>query len=387
MSEPMVTIKNADGTTSQVPLSQLAAKKDPSTAVTPPTVDEPTTVSSKPEVVESTQGERVTTDPEPPQTEVVHRVTLDEVREAKPAPVQEEPTPVVSTVDTEVVQTVDVVEDAEDEAPAEPVLDPASTAITPEIETSTETEVPPPVTSDEVFVEEEGEELPLESTETMEEVAEQGGGTESEYAPEAVEDNLAIVGEQHLATTTPNTGMFEHADTEHAWDADDHKSLLEEDVSEVHAEPAKPVQIPLAPEPTPIQIGPSESATIGTKKVPMQDISVQSVPTTAGRTALSGPTGELATITLDDFRRLGGRDTIGLADLRAKFETLLKESTLLYMEGVQAWQQSPLFRNYVEITAESVRSGRPVSDILDASAGMQLDEWQAINSLQQDVRL
>ncbi len=59
-----------------------------------------------------------------------------------------------------------------------------------------------------------------------------------------------------------------------------------------------------------------------------------------------GPIDELETFSTDDFHRLAGTTSERQMKLLQKFEFLRSESYLLYREGVDAWQKSPLYRAY-----------------------------------------
>lgn len=207
---------------------------------------------------------------------------------------------------------------------------------------------------------------------------------------------LAMNSAELPAMTTPNTHMFEHAEEgNHAWDSDDHASLLDEsltseDLTLPHEKKSGSKQTlvdsstPAAPSKKP-SAGPSLFTP--PKPVPMQDIVSAPLSPPPQTIEPMGPIAELRAMTLDDFRRLGGRGEVGIEELRQKFSLLLSESVLLYMQGVAAWQQSPLYEAYKDVLAMSVRDGKPVATVLSEQGNITQEEFDALVSLQADLRL
>lgn len=156
---------------------------------------------------------------------------------------------------------------------------------------------------------------------------------------------------------------------------------VEESAPKLPVEPAAiPKQeAPVVPAaPTPIPPLPTTS-----KKVPMTDISMPK----GASTGTMDPIEELAAMTLDDFRRLGGRGSIGLEEVKKKFEVLLKESVTVYLRGVKAWHQSPLFLAYANIISSSINSNVPIASLLTGGETFTPEEWQAIGEVQKEIRL
>jgi hypothetical protein len=226
-----------------------------------------------------------------------------------------------------------------------------------------------------------------------------------------------------LTTAVPNREIFS-AGTE--WSEDDHASLLDEPLTDIDATIPHSTRRPgsvaalTATTPTPSTVVPSNKMstssapttkkpntqqfneafaaiaprtdspyTPGLKKVPMQDI--VAAPPTRSVLQPTGPVAELGSMTLDDFRRLGGRGVVGSAELRAKFELLLKESIVLYMQGVAAWHQSPLYRAYLDVINTSVIKHLRVEDVFQMTGSnpdfITDDEWHALVRIHADIRL
>ncbi len=72
---------------------------------------------------------------------------------------------------------------------------------------------------------------------------------------------------------------------------------------------------------------------------------------------------ELGSITLADFRRIAQSPEEAMERLWQKLETLKQESYEKLQEGAQAWRQSPLQQQYLQLVAQSFTSGRPVAEI------------------------
>ncbi|MDQ7814568.1 MAG: hypothetical protein RDU25_02070 [Patescibacteria group bacterium] len=77
---------------------------------------------------------------------------------------------------------------------------------------------------------------------------------------------------------------------------------------------------------------------------------------------LSGLVQELAAISLDEFRRLGKDPEAAAKKIMQKIETLGGESFEKRLEGIQAWNKSPLLGSYMSLVSEAFRSGKSVAD-------------------------
>lgn len=72
---------------------------------------------------------------------------------------------------------------------------------------------------------------------------------------------------------------------------------------------------------------------------------------------------ELAGVTLAELRRMARTPEEATERIWQKLETLKQESYERWQEGAQAWRQSPLQQQYLQIVAQSFTSGRPVAEI------------------------
>lgn len=72
---------------------------------------------------------------------------------------------------------------------------------------------------------------------------------------------------------------------------------------------------------------------------------------------------ELGRMTLAEFRRTAKTPEESMERLWQKLETLKQDSYERWSEGAQAWRQSPLQQQYLQLVTESFTSGRPVAEV------------------------
>lgn len=80
---------------------------------------------------------------------------------------------------------------------------------------------------------------------------------------------------------------------------------------------------------------------------------------------LVGLMGELSELTLTDFRRMAKTPDQAVEKIAQKIETLSQESFEKRVEGIRAFQASPLQGAYMALVAESFRTGKPVAALAD----------------------
>jgi hypothetical protein len=101
---------------------------------------------------------------------------------------------------------------------------------------------------------------------------------------------------------------------------------------------------------------------------------------------LVGLVGELKRLTVAEFRRMAKDPQEAAAKIRQKVEILGQESFEKRVEGVRAFQESPLQGAYMSLVGESFKTVRPVAALADKKrkAGgdsLSSDEIAAIVSL------
>ena len=101
-----------------------------------------------------------------------------------------------------------------------------------------------------------------------------------------------------------------------------------------------------------------------------------------------GPVDELANFSLTDFRRLEVNANSAGMKLMEKFKILREDSFLLFMEGMKAWYNSPLYRQYQDIFFQSLTRGKSVNEILsngNYQKDLKPEEFKAILSVNEAI--
>lgn len=106
---------------------------------------------------------------------------------------------------------------------------------------------------------------------------------------------------------------------------------------------------------------------------------------------LLGPLEELSSLTLKDFRRLGTAPQEAVQKISSKIEFLGRESLTRKMQGIAAWQKSPLYQQYSSIMRQSLKDRTSPEATLARFAGqgqetLTKEEWYAIMELNQKLR-
>lgn len=111
----------------------------------------------------------------------------------------------------------------------------------------------------------------------------------------------------------------------------------------------------------------------------MHDVVVPKESTFGGeRKASVGPIEELQHFNLSDFRRLSSNSAQAGEILLEKFIGLKAESYLLFLKAVQAWYNSPLYRQYQQTMADAMNQGLKIKDVLGQ---MKIEEYNVIVKL------
>jgi len=118
-------------------------------------------------------------------------------------------------------------------------------------------------------------------------------------------------------------------------------------------------------------------------KMPMDDIQKDY--------KLAGPTEELASLTLQTFRRLGSEAVSQASKISQKVDLLGEQSLIKKAQGIQAWRHSPLYKIYLAIGQASMEHGLSVQKVINQylSQGreiMTLEEFEAISDLNKQFR-
>ncbi len=98
-----------------------------------------------------------------------------------------------------------------------------------------------------------------------------------------------------------------------------------------------------------------------------------------------GPVEEIKNFTIVDFRRLSSDLEQATARLQQKFVNLKEESFLLYLEALEAWQQSPLYKNYLESVCECLNKGTLLSGTIKKENSLSFQEIKYLIKMEKEI--
>ncbi len=101
---------------------------------------------------------------------------------------------------------------------------------------------------------------------------------------------------------------------------------------------------------------------------------------TTGRQVV-GPAEEMQFFTLVEWRRIPGSVSDRVARIQEKFETLKKDSFLLFLEARTSWYQSPLYREYQQLFLTALQSGASVESCLRGLNNDQTFTLEELNGI------
>lgn len=131
-----------------------------------------------------------------------------------------------------------------------------------------------------------------------------------------------------------------------------------------HDETAKAVLRQAAPRPTPVLPKLSQPSV-----PPSQAGERPQVADVKYIQKLVGPIEELKTMTLVDFHRMGSDPDQVVMKIQDKIDLLKGEAYEKMIQGVKAWKESAVYRLYVAMSGEALRTGKPIETISN--------EWKA----------
>lgn len=107
------------------------------------------------------------------------------------------------------------------------------------------------------------------------------------------------------------------------------------------------------------------------------------------------PVDEIRTMTIAEWRRLGQNPQKAAQRIREKIELLGQEAMDKRVEALRAWKQTEMYRQYVDIGTEVMRTGQSVPEViasmqtknaLSGSGILTAEEWTAILALNSNLR-
>lgn len=102
--------------------------------------------------------------------------------------------------------------------------------------------------------------------------------------------------------------------------------------------------------------------------------------------SVTGPVEELMQIDLKEFRRMGNNPGESTEKILEKMYLLEEESWNIRMDGIAAWQKSPLNQQYLKVGRESLKQNKPVIEVIDSQEDsnkliLHFQEFLAVNDL------
>jgi hypothetical protein len=106
---------------------------------------------------------------------------------------------------------------------------------------------------------------------------------------------------------------------------------------------------------------------------------------------LIGPVEEIRSLSLVDFRRLGGNPRQAIEKIKEKVDLLEEESYTKKAEAIQAWKKSEIYQIYLDIGNEGMNKGKSVQEIItsrkmDGRSYLTDEEFEAVGDLNKQLR-
>lgn len=106
---------------------------------------------------------------------------------------------------------------------------------------------------------------------------------------------------------------------------------------------------------------------------------------------LVGPIEELRNITLVEFRRLSSRPKEAIEKIKDRIALLAEDSLMRRSLGIQAWESSEVYKEYLSLGRESLQTGKPLRDVIEerlqlGTQTLTKEEFNAIMELNTYLR-
>jgi len=98
-----------------------------------------------------------------------------------------------------------------------------------------------------------------------------------------------------------------------------------------------------------------------------------------------GPVEEIRNFTVNDLRHLASVSEQAVSRLQQKFTNLKEESFLLYLQALEAWQKSPLYRDYLEQICDSFNQGKNILTINRKTDNLTPEEISLIIKMEKEI--
>ncbi len=98
-----------------------------------------------------------------------------------------------------------------------------------------------------------------------------------------------------------------------------------------------------------------------------------------------GPVEEIKNFRVEDLRHLSSNSEQAVSRLKQKFINLKEESFILYLQALEAWQQSPIYKNYLEQVCESFNKGKSLKSLDKEEKNLSLEEIKLIIKMEKEI--
>ena len=112
-------------------------------------------------------------------------------------------------------------------------------------------------------------------------------------------------------------------------------------------------------------------------KQSMQDVTASAIE--------MGPTEEIESTTLTDFRRLSGNPEEAARRLQQKMFNLQDESFVLYLAALDAYHASSLYSEYMRAICQSLAERKSLANVLTIQNGIKLNEAMALMEMERSL--
>lgn len=217
-------------------------------------------------------------------------------------------------------------------------------------------------------------------------------------------DDLAIIGETHLSNFTPVVDAFENQAEASFLHDDFHKSLLDEDFSEIDHINNKSDLKEIKTEDKVLK----KNNSIENKKNNFDDfikkqnlISLEKndfkldkkikdieAPDTENKKRTMGPVEEILSFDLIDYQRLSKDLQRSNEMILEKFINVRKESFLLFMNFLKAWKKSPLYKKYLNTVSNSLKEGLTTKEYCESGRSeLDYDHFMSLIELNKKIKV
>jgi hypothetical protein len=111
-------------------------------------------------------------------------------------------------------------------------------------------------------------------------------------------------------------------------------------------------------------------------------------PPAPTNTETVGPVDELRQFSIGDYRKLAASPDASMSKIVQKLATLKEESFLLFMDGVAAWHQSPIYTSYQNVIADALFGKKTIDAQLQSTPqgeGLNKEEFNSIVAISKSL--